>query len=181
MQTFLPYGPNFIKTAECLDNRRLNKQIVEALQIYNIITHPSSSRGWHNHPAVKMWRGYADALAKYGFSMYVEWKLRFLEGDRGGKIEHVSGEVLRSAWYDFRRQPVQPLLPDWLFDPRLYVSHREVLLYKAPDWYGQWGWIESPAVPDKHGRLPYWWPTNDNIQEQINGQALSSSDRLRDI
>ena len=37
MQTFLPYQ-NFIKSAKCLDYKRLGKQRVEALQIHNIIS-----------------------------------------------------------------------------------------------------------------------------------------------
>lgn len=33
MQTFLP-TPDFLETAKILDNKRLNKQIVEAYQIF---------------------------------------------------------------------------------------------------------------------------------------------------
>ena len=59
MQTFLPY-PDFQKTAQCLDNKRLGKQRVEARQI--ISTLEGKSNGWRNHPAVKMWKGYEDCL-----------------------------------------------------------------------------------------------------------------------
>lgn len=60
MQTFLPY-PSFTLSAICLDNKRLNKQILECDQILNALA-PGSTSGWRNHPAVKMWRGYEPAL-----------------------------------------------------------------------------------------------------------------------
>ena len=56
MQTFLPYA-DFNKSAEVLDNRRLNKQILEGYQILKVLGNPDPRAGWRNHPAVKMWRG----------------------------------------------------------------------------------------------------------------------------
>ncbi len=58
MQTFLPYE-DFTLSAQCLDYRRLGKQRVEALQIFNALTGASTKdgreyRGWINHPATKM-------------------------------------------------------------------------------------------------------------------------------
>ena len=61
MQTFLPY-PSFEETASILDYRRLGKQRIEAFQIHNIITQPHYVGSWAHHPAVKMWRGYENAL-----------------------------------------------------------------------------------------------------------------------
>lgn len=72
MQTFLPY-PSFEETAAILDYRRLGKQRVEAFQIHNIITQPDYTGRWANHPAVKMWRGYENALKLYVNVMIVEW------------------------------------------------------------------------------------------------------------
>ena len=64
MQTFLPF-PDFQKSLECLDNKRLNKQKVENLQILNILLNRTTGKGWRNHPATKMWRGYENALKHY--------------------------------------------------------------------------------------------------------------------
>ena len=64
MQTFLPHS-NFRKTARYLDYRRLGKQRVEAYQILNVLTGKSKGNGWKNHPAVKMWKGYENALKLY--------------------------------------------------------------------------------------------------------------------
>ena len=52
MQIFLPYKDIF-KTAECFDNRRLNKQIIECQQILDAI---DGSTSWCNHPIVKMYK-----------------------------------------------------------------------------------------------------------------------------
>ena len=64
MQTFLPYK-GFRQSAQALDYKRLGKQRVEALQIHNIVSGKRTTGGWVNHPAVKMWQGYANALAVY--------------------------------------------------------------------------------------------------------------------
>ena len=60
MQTFLPYE-SFEDTAKVLDYRRLGKQRVEGMQIINTIQTPKS-KGWANHPIVKMWTPYVPAL-----------------------------------------------------------------------------------------------------------------------
>ena len=73
MQTFLPY-PSFTETALCLDYRRLSKQRIEAKQIYLALT--TENYGWQNHPAVKMWQGYEQALLCYGRIICMEWRRR---------------------------------------------------------------------------------------------------------
>jgi hypothetical protein len=70
MQTFLPYS-NFTKSMQCLDYRRLGKQRIEACQIINILEGRSTS--WQNHPAVKMWEGYTNALKEYANECIKEW------------------------------------------------------------------------------------------------------------
>jgi len=73
MQTFLPY-PDFTKSAQCLDSKRLGKQRVEAWQIYEILRGKKSR--WMNHPAVRMWRGFERALLWYGLTICREWRNR---------------------------------------------------------------------------------------------------------
>ena len=77
MQTFLPY-PSFAESAACLDSKRLGKQRVEALQIWNIVSGKRSTGGWINHPATKMWRGYEKALTEYMNLSIILWKGRGL-------------------------------------------------------------------------------------------------------
>ena len=52
MQTFL-ISPYPYETAKILDNRRLGKQRIEALQILNILLGETKSTAWKNHPATR--------------------------------------------------------------------------------------------------------------------------------
>ncbi|MQS10481.1 MSMEG_6728 family protein, partial [Streptomyces alkaliphilus] len=70
MQTFLPV-PDFAASAALLDQRRLGKQRVETIQVLRALTVPGY--GWRRHPAVRMWRGYEEALVRYGLEMCRTW------------------------------------------------------------------------------------------------------------
>lgn len=139
MQTFLPY-PDFYDTAKCLDNRRLNKQLVEVQQILRTLI--GKSDGWQNHPAVRMWRGYESTLRGYGLTVNREYAQRF-----GRPLAfHKSGqEVLQLILADTGPPP-------WLGLPAFHAAHRSNLLRKDPIWYGRFGWTEP-------NDLPYVWPT----------------------
>jgi len=80
MQTFLPY-PDFIRSAQTLDWKRLGKQRVEGMQLLKAILGERKLdgnfyNGWINHPATKMWSSYPDALKVYTNTMINEWILR---------------------------------------------------------------------------------------------------------
>ncbi len=62
MQTFLPYA-DFERCAAALDSQRLGKQRVEAFEILRVLR--GESRGWRNHPAALMWRGYTNTIERY--------------------------------------------------------------------------------------------------------------------
>ena len=141
MQTFLPY-PDFIMSAACLDNKRLGKQRVEARQIYNCLKGPN---GWRNHPAVKMWHGYDEALSYYHDAIIVEWIGRGFQNSMQILTEKSAEDV--SKYIDQKALP----MPDWLGDLTFHASHRSNLLRKDHVWYSQFGWAE----PDN---LPYVWP-----------------------
>ena len=74
MVTFLPYE-DFVQSARVLDNQRLGKQRVEAMQIIRVILNPTSA-AWGNHPAVRMWRGSVHTLVDYYNTVCMEWVLR---------------------------------------------------------------------------------------------------------
>jgi hypothetical protein len=138
VQTFLPY-PSFRRSARALDDRRLGKQRVEVLQILNALT--GKSRGWVNHPAVKMWRGYEDALVLYGLVVTREWVRR-------GHADTVAGKLMAfvpAGWTRPRR------LPPWVGDPAFHRSHQSALVRKGPERYGA-------MFPGVEGDLPYVWP-----------------------
>ena len=134
MQTFIPYE-DIEQSAKVLDYRRLGKQRSECKQILNALY---KGGGWKNHPAVKMWSGYENALTLYMNTVIIEW-IR-----RGYKNNMLLCEVNEN-------DVVYPL---WLGDNRFHASHRSNLLRKDPKYYGQFGWNE----PDN---LPYFWPTKE--------------------
>ena len=136
MQTFLPY-PDFAASAKTLDMKRLGKQRVETLQILKTVT--GRSVGWQNHPATKMWKGYAPALLSYGLAVCDEWL------SRGYK------DTCREKMCALLAPDKDITLPPWVGDPAVHASHRSNLLRKDPAWYGKWGWLEGPD-------LPYVWP-----------------------
>ena len=139
VQTFLPY-PDFILSARCLDDARLNKQRSETKQILNVVAGINSGSGWRHHPAVKMWRGHPRSLALYGLAVCNEHRRR-------GKKDRLR------PW--FRRMASQLRgsgLPTWVGDERFHAAHRASLLFKNLNWYSRFGWTEQP-------NYGYIWPT----------------------
>ena len=141
MQTFLPYQ-DFQKSLACLDNKRLGKQRVEALQILNTLT--GKSNGWKNHPAVRMWRGYIPQLAYYHNLAIWEWESR---GFKNNMKTITHGELHDIGVPSLLEYAV---LPIWL-TPEFCSSHRSNLLRKDYAFYSQYGWTEPID-------LPYIWP-----------------------
>lgn len=136
MRTFLPY-PSFVESARCLDNKRLGKQRVEAMQIILTLTKPEY--GWKNHPAVKMWEGYETALKRYMDVVIFEWCCR-------GNENNIPYNFSLENEDDFE-------LPPWIGNEGFHASHRSNLLRKHPEWYGRFGWTEP-------NNLPYVWPSS---------------------
>ena len=133
MQTFLPY-PDFVKSAECLDYRRLGKQRVEAKQIILAL---ENGGGWSRHPATQMWAGHVGSLADYGWEICDEWISR-------GYVDN-----LLPFFEDRLHLNTEP--PSWLGNPEFHASHRSNLLRKNPVYYGTYMWTEP-------SNLPYIWP-----------------------
>lgn len=142
MQTFLPY-PDFKKTAECLDMRRLGKQRVENLQIMKVLC--GDSDGWANHPAVKMWYGSEHLLMDYQFAICNEWTTRGYKDTCLSKTLAVCSQI-RDGF----------LKPWWLGDDRLHSSHRSNLLRKDYEYYSRFGWIEP-------NNIEYFWPSKEEL------------------
>ncbi len=133
MQTFLPY-PNLKKSVKILDSRRLGKQRIEAFQILNILIGRTKTKGWKNHPAVKMWKGYTNALKLYFNLCLDEWAFR-------GYKNNMKKEIIRG----------RIAFPAWLGNPKFHSSHRSNLLRKDKKYYSKFNWKESSD-------LPYVWP-----------------------
>jgi hypothetical protein len=148
VQTFLPH-PDFERSARALDLRRLGKQRVEALQVLRALTR--EGYGWQHHPAVRMWRGHAEALARYGLVCCAVWAERGFADTCATSIREDLGTVGLSAPRPQAALAAAGLLPGWLGDPDLHRSHQSALVRKDPDHYR----TLFPDVPDD---LPYHWP-----------------------
>ena len=133
MQTFLPHK-NIKKSLSVLDTKRLGKQRVEAFQILNILLNRTKTKGWRNHPAVKMWKGHPNALKFYFNSCLEEWIKRGYKNNM--KYEKIRGKIV---------------FPVWIGNTKFHASHRSNLLRKDGEYYSQFGWKEKPT-------LPYIWP-----------------------
>jgi hypothetical protein len=140
MQTFLPHR-DFHTAAECLDNRRLSNQLNECKEIARTIL--GETTGWASHPAAGMWRDYLPALIEYGCACYDEWQRRLEDGERGGKMDHKSGEWLRTHL----AEGGDVVLPPWLTD-EVASAYRALLLSKS-EHYTMFGWAEDPCSDSK--------------------------------
>lgn len=148
MQTFLPYA-DFRASAEALDERRLGKQRVEALQVFRALTR--SAYGWKHHPAVRMWAGHEEALVRYGLEVCDVWRAR-------GRADTVADTLARDAaeagLLTVRSQEALAVageLPAWLGDDEVHRSHRSKLVQKDPAHY-------RSRFPDAPEDLDYVWP-----------------------
>lgn len=140
MQTFLPLAD--LNSVRLLDDKRLGKQRVEALQILRALN--GETKGWRNHPATKMWDGYTQCLSWYMSICIDEWV------NRGFK------NTMLCAY----PQNLRISFPWWFGNDKFHASHRSNLLRKDPEFYGRYGWTESHD-------LPYVWPTKELTNAEV--------------
>ena len=138
MQTFLPYQ-NYRASAQCLDHRRLGKQRVETWQIYRALI--GETKGWVNHPATKMWRGFEWQLLEYGIACCDVW------------IQRGYSDTLRDKMCSAQATHFYCREPWWLTETELCLSHRSNLLRKQRDHYIKYFDVSTPDD------LPYIWPS----------------------
>lgn len=152
VQTFLPYA-DFTATAEVLDDRRLGKQRVEAIQVLRATS--IDDYGWRHHPAAKMWRGYEEALVRYGLEICDRW---CSTGRADTCAATLRQDLVRFTGVETIRSQAALAeageLPPWLGDPAFHLSHRSALLRKDPLFY-------RPLFGDEPDDLPYVWPDSD--------------------
>lgn len=114
MQVFIP-SASCLQTARQLDRVRLNKQIIEAGQILKAIDY--QGKGWHNHPATRMYRPHKQWLI-----CYQECLKAFFEG-----------RINDAASWDMEAAKISP---DFLTE-ELCAQHRRRLFTKNPVKYAE--------------------------------------------
>ena len=82
MNIFLPYEDDIQKSVESLDDKRLNKQILECYQLLLLATDEKagvdiSKRGYRNHPIYLHYKNYPDFIGYYGYLSCLEYQQRF--------------------------------------------------------------------------------------------------------
>lgn len=135
MQTFLPY-PDFAASLQCLDNKRLGKQRIEARQILTVLE--KGQGAWYNHPATQMWKGYESALILYYNTALMTWIQRNFKNTM-----------------PFYAPPVYiPKMPWWFGNTDFHLAHKSNLVRKDSKHYRKF-------FPDVEDDLPYIWPTKE--------------------
>jgi len=161
MQTFLPHE-NIYDCAQALDNKRLNKQILEAYQILKVLSGASPTGGWRNHPAVLMWKGHEYSLRTYARIMISEAKNRGIKTDKNefniNELEHHYGNKWGTD------------MPKWFGDHhkmmRIITTHKANLFKKDPFYYMKYQYaLSSPYNKPCCNKCQYYWVTHeDRIQ-----------------
>jgi len=188
MQTFIPY-PDFEKSLKALDRSRLQKQAIETSQLIDTLLNlPTKSgnerKGWHNHPALIMWKNNVGSLFQYFLCNIDECK------NRNIKTTYCESKVLiyEQLCYDFEK-------PKWFGDDCVHSSHRARLLqkgyeelfkgqknaHKTIQWYKDFDWSEmqNPELFYQE----YKWPTNItehfyDLKECVSVNALKNKQLL---
>jgi len=164
MQTFLPF-PAKRNSLDALDNKRLNKQILECYQILNILTGNSKSNAWRNHPAVLMWEGAEAELYRYAMTAVVLADMRGIKTDKNkANLEALSRDRKSLMWEDNT--------PIWAYSPTtiklVNTTHKANLYRKDPIFYAEF----ASAVNDPYNKTCcdkclYYWPTHVIKQGQL--------------
>jgi hypothetical protein len=150
MMTFVVES-NFMKNFKILDDRRLGKQRVEAMQILNILK--GKQKAFANHPIVKGWKGYEHGLKYYINCCIYEWIHR--------------GHKNKMEIYEL---PKEIIVPWWVFWEPVLMSHRVMLMRKDPFFYkGKFDII------DEYYLYGYIWASDDMWKDRnLNLSKISS-------
>jgi len=163
MQTFLPYK-DFSMSAEALDSKRLNKQILECYQILKVLSNKDPHAGWRNHPAVKMWRGFEHLLLDYTMTMVKEADKRGIKTDKN--VSNIM-ELINIYGIDWGFD-----VPAWYEDDikmkRLTTTHKANLYKKDPVYYFEFFSAvakSNPCCPSRKEPCKYYWVAHEENYE----------------
>lgn len=157
MQTFLP-SRTFNVSAEMLDNKRLNKQILEGYQILNVLSNDDPHAGWRNHPAVKMWKGAEHFLYTYVLAMVAEAKKRGIRTENNmanlERLRNAKGELWGKT------------IPSWYQNSdimkKITTTHRANLYMKDPEYYVRFSYaVDHADNTPCCETCKYFWVTHE--------------------
>ena len=156
MQTFLPYG-DYEASAQTLDNKRLNKQILEGYQILKVLSGASPSGAWRNHPAVLMWERSENELHGYIQHMIYEADCRGIKTDKNA---HNIRVLKRDHGHKWGNE-----VPFWMESDItlrcITTTHRVNLFKKDPLYYARFQVdLFSPYNVTCCDKCQYYWATH---------------------
>lgn len=148
---------DFSTTASMLDSKRLNKQILECYQILKVLSSTDPKAGWRNHPAVKMWRGYENALYSYTLAMVAEADKRGIKTDTNMHNLSTLKSAVGSSWGTG--------FPEWYQNSeemkRITVTHMARLFVKDPIYYAPFSFFSNHQDNEPCcSHCNYYWPTH---------------------
>ena len=159
---------------ETLDKKRLNKQKVEANQILKASL--GLTKGWVNHPAVLMWKGYSNAL-KYYFNEITKAcinrgfknNMTFYDFSQEeiNNIEYQTIQDYLENGIPFEASSNKIIFPWWFqWEPLIY-SHQASLLRKFPEYYDSI-FKNNFNNLEKYLQIGYLWPHKLTPQQIIH-------------
>ena len=150
MLTYLPL-PDLEGSINCLDTDTLRRQCLDSVSLLDCLS--GFNPLWQQHPAYRMWWGFSPMLCCYAHIAH----------DR--HLRRTGSRLL--SWYELqetvRRRPAlmgTPVVPPWMGDIRLCVSHQSNLVRIDPERYGSlwpkikpspvwcWPWVERVPFPE---------------------------------
>lgn len=144
MQVFIIGTP--LETAMALDEKRLNKQIIEARQILTAID--GHSEAWKNHPCTLMYHSCRDWLYSYE---------RTLEHYRRGN------PTLSKAWNEDAARKTPPFHTEAYFD-----QMKRRLFTKNQEHYSQWAHLGTSNEN--------WYFVDGEWRYYCNGKRIPESE-----
>lgn len=156
MQVFVPYASPF-EVAACLDERRLNKQIIECWQILAAIR--GESNAWKNHPCVKMYRDHAEWLEYYTFCLEC-YRESVRARDDGDPDEMWIQSHLAEEWCDKANAITPPFLTEE------FCKHHQARLY-TKDCYNY------DFFNDCKVTIENWYFVDGELLRYANGKRIT--------
>lgn len=162
MQTFLP-SSDYEYSAQSLDNKRLNKQVLEGYQIMKILSGASESGAWRNHPAVLMWKGAERSLMDYIDHMVYEANWRGIKTDKNVANLRTLKRNFSHNWGD--AEPVW-MKPQHM--QRVITTHKANLYRKDPIIYASYATAkDSEFNKPCCDRCLYYWATHVERKQML--------------
>lgn len=157
-----------MQSIELLDNKRLNRQRQEAIQIFKINAgepykdaNQRVNRGYYNHPACVMYRAHPLVLRNYIYNVCVECNCRSIADNTGAADRYdlswliysykQAGVSTDSVWQRFVTE-VHPLF---------FSAHRTTLHQKDPNYYTQEHLGEELVRFSSEYLYKCMWPSSD--------------------